>query len=111
MMDRIAFLAREEISAESGRRESGAIERLAAEVRKLADRPQPPIKVTVPPPIVNIPEPKPVDVEKLAREISSRLPKPEVVVNIEQPRPRSVRVTEDPETGEKIYIAEELPEP
>lgn len=48
-----------------------------------------------PAPIVNLPAPV------------VNLPAPEVTVNVEPPRARSVRVEEDPETGERRYVVEE----
>jgi hypothetical protein len=100
IMDRIAFLAKEEISAESARHESVAIERLAAEVKRLADRPPAPIEVKVPDVYVEIPEvtvnPTPVVIQP-----------PEVIVNVEQPKPRTIRVEED-EQGVKRYVPEEI---
>jgi hypothetical protein len=76
--------------------ESGALTELAAEVRRLADRPQAPIEVKPPDVFVELPEQPPVNI--------TVRPTP-VTVNVEPPHgPRGIRVVEDPRTGERSYV-------
>jgi hypothetical protein len=102
LMDRLSHVASEELAVEKGAQESGALEKLAAQVERLVNRPQPPITVKPPDVHVTLPEQPPVEIDY------TKLPVPQVHVNVEQPRPRAVRVEVDPETGEKRYVVEEL---
>jgi hypothetical protein len=105
-IDKVTLLAHQEAQLAH---EAGAVEKLAAEVRRLADRPAPHITVTPPDVHVTVPEPKPVDVEKLAGEIGRRLPAPQVHVEVQQPKPRGVRVEIDAD-GNRRYVPFDLDE-
>jgi hypothetical protein len=102
-MDLLSAVARKELEVEE---HQGAFEKLAAEIKKLADRPQPKIEVHPTPvhveaPIVN---PTPVTVDL------STLKPPDVYVTVEPPPRRGVRVEVDAVTGEKTYVPFDLPE-
>jgi hypothetical protein len=81
--------------------ESGALTELAAEVRRLADRPQAPIEVKPPDVFVELPEQPPVNI--------TVRPTP-VTVNVEPPKPRGIRVVEDRMTGERTFLPIEADE-
>jgi hypothetical protein len=96
VVDRMSLVAKAEADAEVA---SGRVDRLAQAVERLASRQPEPVQVNLPAPIVNVPEqPAPI--------VNVR--PPEVVVNVEAPRPRAVRVEFD-DDGNKRYVVEEVP--
>jgi hypothetical protein len=100
--DHLALVAKKELEVEE---HQGGFAKLAAEVRRLADRPAPRIEVKPPDVVVNVPEQPPQRVEI----DYSKLPAPQVVVT-QAPMPRrEVRVEID-DDGTKRYVAYNLPD-
>jgi hypothetical protein len=102
-LDHLSAVAKKELSVEE---HEGAFTKLAAEVRRLADKPAAPITVKAPDVHVNVPEQPPVKVEV----DYSKLPPPQVHVHQAPPPRRGVRVDVDAVTGEKTYVPFDLPE-
>jgi hypothetical protein len=102
-MDLLSAVARKELEGEE---HTGAFERLAAEVMRLAERAAPKIEVKPPDVHVNVPEQPPVKVEV----DYSKLPAPVVHVHQAPPPRRGVKVEVDAVTGEKTYVPFDLPD-
>jgi hypothetical protein len=84
--------------------EAGALSELAAEVRRLADKPAPTIHYT--PPDIHVAAPI-VPTPQVTVDLST-LPAPQVVVNVEPPKKRGVRVEVNRATGEKKFVPFDL---
>jgi hypothetical protein len=97
-LDRLSLVARKELEVEE---DEGAFARLAEQVGRLADRPQPTIEVKPPDVHVTVPEQPPVNI--------TVRPTP-VTVNVEPPKPRGIRVVEDRMTGERTFLPIEADE-
>jgi hypothetical protein len=86
--------------------EAGALSELAAEVRRLADKPAPTIHYT--PPDIHVAAPI-VPTPQVTVDLST-LPVPEVHVHVSPPKPRRIRVEENKVTGERTYTPEDIEE-
>jgi hypothetical protein len=95
-MDLLSAVARKELEVEE---HEGAFTKLAAEVRRLADRPAPKIEVHPTPVHVEAPI---IPTPQVTVDLST-LPVPDVHVHVEQPKKRGVRVEID-EHGDKVYV-------
>jgi hypothetical protein len=103
-VDRLTYLAKAELEADASKHESGALERLAAEVKRLAEKPAPTIKYQ--PPDIHVAAPI-VPTPQVTVDLST-LPAPQVVVNVEPPKKRGVRVEVNRATGEKKFVPFDL---
>jgi hypothetical protein len=98
VVERMTLLSRER---GRGREETGELRRLADLFSAFLARPERAVRIQVPrqePPVVNIEAP----------QVTVR--PPDVIVNVEQPRPKAVRVEEDVD-GNRVYVPVDLEEP
>jgi hypothetical protein len=98
VVERMSLLASEQNRSHE---DSGALKRLADQFAAFLARPERAVRIEVPrqePPVVNVEAPQ-VTVQP-----------PDVHVTVEAPKPKAVRVTEDAETGERVYVPTDVEE-